>query len=56
MPRNFRRIHSRPFTDDHQLDFLTTQTGYEFVYRKGVLNTGEKVTLELKEATADVCI
>ena len=35
------------------LDFLTTQTGYEFVYRKGVLNTGEKVTLELKEATAE---
>jgi len=24
------------------MDFLTTQTGYEFVYRKGVLNTGEK--------------
>ena len=23
------------------MDFLTTQTGYEFVYRKGVLNTGE---------------
>ena len=35
------------------MDFLTTQTGYEFVYRKGVLNTGEKVTLELKEATAE---
>nr|WP_306447635.1 SusC/RagA family TonB-linked outer membrane protein [Odoribacter splanchnicus] len=35
------------------LDFLTTQTGYEFVYRKGVLNTGEKVTLELKEVTAE---
>ena len=34
------------------MDFLTTQTGYEFVYRKGVLNTGEKVTLELKEASA----
>ena len=31
------------------MDFLTTQTGYEFVYRKGVLNTGEKVTLELKD-------
>ena len=35
------------------MDFLTTQTGYEFVYSKGVLNTGEKVTLELKEATAE---
>ena len=35
------------------LDFLTTQTGYEFVYRKGVLNTAEKVTLELKEATLE---
>lgn len=35
------------------LDFLTKQTGYEFVYRKGVLNDREKVTLELQEVTAD---
>lgn len=35
------------------LDFLTTRTGYEFVYRKGVLNAQEKVTLVLKGATPE---
>ena len=29
------------------MDFLTTQTGYEFVYRKGVLNTGDLTRYQL---------
>lgn len=35
------------------LDFLSKRTGYEFVYRKGLLNDWEKVTLNLQEATAE---
>lgn len=35
------------------LNYLSDQVGYEFVYRKGLLNDKEKVSLTLKEVTAE---